>query len=384
MNFVVVPDSFKECLSATSVANAIAAGIRHVISDAEIIHIPFSDGGEGFVEALVSATNGEIIATPSVDALNRPIQSFYGVLGDKKTAVIEMAAASGLELISPGERDPLLASTYGTGLLLKAALEADFTKIIIGIGGSASNDGGAGMAQALGFKLLDSQQNPIESGGGSLNKLHSIDRSNVNKQLENVQILIASDVMNPLLGISGATHVYGPQKGATPEIIEILESNLSHFAHILYKEFGVNFDDIPGAGAAGGLGTGLMAFCNAKIIAGFELVSQLTGLEEKISMASVIFTAEGKIDSQTAYGKTICGIAQLAKKYQKPVVVLAGIVEDGWSELHEKGVTSVFAIGDRPMCLNESIARAEELVTKTTAQVMRTVLTFSPLKMIKQ
>ena len=384
MRILVVPDSLKECLPATGVAKAITEGIRHVVPDAEIFNIPFSDGGEGFVETLVTVTNGKIIVTPSVDALNRPIQSFYGVLGDKSTAVIEMAAASGLELISPGERNPLVATTYGTGLLLKAAIEADYKRIIIGIGGSASNDGGAGMAQALGYKLLDSRQKPIGLGGGSLNKLHSIDQSTVNKQLEKVQILIASDVMNPLLGITGATHVYGPQKGATTEMIEILENNLSHFAQILQKEFGDSFKEIPGAGAAGGLGSGLMVFCKANIIAGFELVSQLTGLEEKISEASVIFTAEGKIDSQSANGKTISGIAQLAKKYQKPAIVLAGIVENGWSELHEKGVTSVFAIGDRPMCLHESILRVEELLTKTTEQVMRTVLASSPQMSIKK
>jgi glycerate kinase len=373
MRIVVVPDSFKECLSATKVAKAISEGIRLVVPEAEITCIPFSDGGEGIVEALISATNGKLIETPSADALNRPIQSFFGVLGDDKTAVIEMAAASGLELLSPEQQNPLIASTYGTGLLLKAAIEAGYTQIIIGIGGSATNDGGAGMAQALGFKLLDFHGNPIGFGGGLLGELHSIDSSEIQYQLREVQIIVACDVKNPLLGPSGATHVYGPQKGATPEMLETLEKNLTCFAQILQKEFGSNFTEIPGAGAAGGLGAGLMAFCNAKIVSGFELVNQLTHLEKHISEASLVFSAEGKIDSQTAYGKAISGIAQIAKKYQVPVVVLAGMVESELTELYDMGITSVFAIGDKPMSLKESISRAAELLTKTTEQIVRMV-----------
>jgi glycerate 2-kinase len=374
MRIVVVPDSFKECLPASKVAKAISEGIKLVVPEADITCIPFSDGGEGIVEALISATNGSLIEIPSVDALNRPIQSFYGVLGDNKTAVIEMAAASGLELISTEERNPLIASTYGTGLILKAAIKAGYTQIIIGLGGSATNDGGAGMAQALGFKFLDLHDNPIALGGGSLGGLHSIDCSEIQEQLQKVQITVGCDVTNPLLGPSGATNVYGPQKGATPEMLEMLEKNLTHFSQILQKKYERNFAEIPGAGAAGGMGAGLMAFCNAKIVSGFELVNQLTNLEEQISQASLVFTAEGKIDSQTAYGKTISGIAQIAKKYQVPVVALAGMVEGELSELYDLGVTSVFAIGDKPMSLKESISRAAGLLTKTTEQIMRMAL----------
>ncbi|HZL09308.1 MAG TPA: glycerate kinase [Prolixibacteraceae bacterium] len=374
---LIAPDSFKECLTATQVAFAISKGIKRVIPEAKIISIPFADGGEGTVDALVTVTEGKRIITSAVDALNRPIRSFFGVLGNGKTAVIEMAAASGIELLTPEERNPLITSTFGTGLLLKAAMEAGFTQIIIGIGGSATNDGGAGMAQALGFRLLDKNGDPIGPGGGSLGELHSIDQSNVHPLLRKVKITVASDVRNPLSGPSGATRVYGPQKGATPEMLDVLEKNLIHFAHILHQEFEINISELPGTGAAGGLGAGLMVFCNAKIVSGFELICQLTQLENQIKKAMLVFTAEGKIDSQTALGKTISGVAQLAKKHKVPVIALAGIVIDDLTELYSQGVTSVFPIGNEPMSLEESKARAEELLSGTSERVMRLALSLS-------
>lgn len=373
MRIVIAPDSFKDCLSATQVAFAISEGIRRIVPEAEISCIPLADGGEGTVEALVTATGGKIIQVPSVDALNRPIQSFYGVLGDDKTAVIEMAAASGIEMLAPEERNPLMTSTYGTGLLLKAAMEAGFTQIILGIGGSATNDGGAGMAQSLGFGLQDKNNNPIGWGGGSLGELHRIDCSNVHPLLRKVKISVACDVQNPLLGPSGATHIYGQQKGATPEMLEILEKNMTHFSQILHQEFGVDYALIPGAGAAGGSGAGLMAFCNAEMVSGFELISRLAHLEENISRTSLVFTAEGKIDSQTAFGKTISGVAQLGKKYQVPVIALAGMVSADLAELYNQGLTSAFAIANRPMSLDESKANAAQLLTETSEQIMRLV-----------
>ena len=373
MKIVIAPDSFKECLSATKVATAISEGIQKIVPEAEIISIPVADGGEGTVEALVSATGGKIVYVPSLDPLNRPIQSFYGILGDGKTAVIEMAATSGIELISPEERNPLITTTYGTGLLLKAALDEGYTNIILGIGGSATNDGGAGMAQALGFGLQDKNGNSIGPGGGCLGKLYSITHSKVHPLLSEATITVACDVQNPLLGPSGATFVYGPQKGATPEMLEELEKNMTHFAGILQQEFGITFDNIPGSGAAGGLATGLMAFCKALLVSGFDLVARLTNLEKHIGQALLIFTGEGKIDSQTAFGKTISGVAKLAKKHQVPVVALAGRVEDDLTELYNQGVTSVFAIGNRPMSLEESKANATQLLTATSEQIMRLV-----------
>ncbi|MBV5313277.1 MAG: glycerate kinase [Prolixibacteraceae bacterium] len=371
MRIVIAPDSFKECLTATRVAESISEGIRLVFPNAEIIRIPFADGGEGTVEALVTATSGRIVPTPSVDALNRPIQSFYGVLGDGKTAVIEMAATSGLEKLSPLERNPLITSTFGTGLLIEAAMEAGFRKIILGIGGSATNDGGAGMAQALGFGLLNQKGKSIGAGGGSLTEVHSIHKTHVHPFLRETSITVACDVRNTLLGNSGATRVFGPQKGATPEMIETLEINMTHFAGILFQEFGINFAEIPGSGAAGGLGAGLMAFCNAKIVSGFELISQLTHLEEQINQATLVFTGEGKIDSQTAFGKTVSGVAKLGRKYAVPVIALAGIVEDDLEELYNQGITSVYTIGDQTMSPDESIVRASELLTDTTTRILR-------------
>lgn len=380
VKIVIAPDSFKESLSATKVAKAISSGIMRVVPDAEITCIPFADGGEGTVEALITATNGKRVNVRTVDPLGRPIQSFYGILGDGKTAVIEMAAASGLELLAPEERNLLMASTYGTGLLAKAALEAGFSNIILGIGGSATNDGGAGMAQALGFGLHDKNGNPIALGGGFLNELLSIDRSSVHPLLEKAKITVACDVRNPLLGPSGATRVYGPQKGATAETLQKLENNLTHFSGVLRLAFEKDFAEIPGSGAAGGLGAGLMAFCNADLVPGFKLISDLTNLENHLKNASLVFTGEGRIDAQTTSGKTISGIAQLAKKHAVPVIALAGYVSNDLQELYQMGVTAVFPIANRPLTLAESKTRAADLLTDTAERIMRTISRFIQMK----
>ena len=373
MRIVIAPDSFKECLSASQVALAISEGCKKALPEADIICIPVADGGEGTVEALVTATSGKIVPTPSVDALCRPIESFYGILGDGKTSVIEMAAASGLELLSAEERNPIVTTTFGTGLLLKAAMEAGFEEIILGIGGSATNDGGAGMAQALGFRLLDKNNMPIGWGGGSLLNLSQIDSSGAHPLLQKVKITVACDVQNQLLGRTGATQVYGPQKGATPEMLDTLEKNLAHYAKILHDKFEVDYSVVAGAGAAGGLGAGLMAFCKAKMVLGFGLISHLTHLEAHIQSASLVFTAEGKIDEQTAFGKTISGIAKLGQKHQVPVIALAGIVNGNLSGLYHQGLTSAFAIANKPMSLEESKANAVGLLISTSEQVTRLV-----------
>jgi glycerate kinase len=294
-------------------------------------------------------------------------------LGDGKTAVIEMASASGIESLAPQERNPLITSTFGTGLLIKAALDAGYTELIVGIGGSATNDGGAGMAQALGFRLSNHAGQAIRPGGGSLGSLHMINSSNVHALLGKAKITVACDVRNPLLGPTGATYTYGPQKGATPEMLQTLETNMAHYSKKIQQQMRINVSDIPGAGAAGGLGAGLMAFCQAEMVSGFELISQVTHLEEHISKASMVFTAEGKIDAQTAFGKTISGVGRLAKRHKVPVIALAGMVDGQLNELYEQGVTAVFAMANQPMSLEESKARASELLADRAEQIMRTV-----------
>lgn len=373
MQIIIAPDSFKECLTATQVARHIANGIRSVYPSAEIIRIPIADGGEGTVEAMVTATNGTIIRVGSVDALMRPIDSFFGVLGNGTTAVIEMAAASGIELIEPGERNPMVASTFGTGLLIKEALERGFLDIIIGIGGSATNDGGVGMAKALGYKFLDEYGAEIGDGGGALSQLAKIDASGVNPLLSKASIIAACDVTNPLCGPNGASAVFGPQKGATPEMVEILNQNLKKLAHRMETDLGKSVAETPGAGAAGGLGAGLLAFAAATLTPGFEMVKEITRLEEQIKTADLIFTAEGKIDFQTQYGKTPFGVAQIASKYKVPVIALAGMIGEGAEVLLEKGITAYFALADKPMSMEESKANAAQLLEKTTAQIMRVI-----------
>lgn len=378
MQILIAPDSFKECLSAKEVAESISEGIAKVLPETEITIMPMADGGEGTVDAFISATKGRLIKTKSVDALYQTIDSFYGVLGDGKTAILEMAAASGIEHIKPEERNPLFTSTFGTGLLLKEIIESGFTDIIIGIGGSATNDGGAGMAQALGFDLLDKNGNRIKKGGASLINLDSISVKNVIAGLKNVSITIACDVENTLLGEFGATKVYAKQKGASPEMIDLLEAGIQKFSDVIENKFGQKFSEIKGSGAAGGLGAGLMAFCNAKINSGFELLCNVSNLENLIKNSDLVFTGEGKIDSQTASGKTISKIAEICKKHDKPLIAIAGIIEPEINKLYQIGLSSAFSITDKPMNITESKENSKVLIANTTERIMRFYKTIKP------
>ncbi|MDZ7605726.1 MAG: glycerate kinase [Cyclobacteriaceae bacterium] len=371
MLIVIAPDSFKECLSATEVAESIMRGILRIAPDAEIRKIPMADGGEGTVEALVAATGGQIHQMNTLDPLMRPIIAKYGVLGNVEVAVIEMAAASGLALVEPENRNPLKTSTYGTGLMIKHALEQGFKRIILGIGGSATNDGGAGMAQALGFQLLDSKGNEIAPGGGNLHQIAKIDGSNKNPMLANLQITVACDVTNPLCGPYGASAIFGPQKGANTQMVTQLDTALGHFAEIISRDLQREVADFPGAGAAGGLGAGLMAFTNATLAPGFQIISDLTNLEDSIANCDLVFTAEGRIDHQTQFGKTPIGVAKLARKYNKPLIALAGSVGSGTDELHELGITAIFSIANGPISMEESMTNAPSLLEKKAEQVMR-------------
>ncbi|HHY42160.1 MAG TPA: glycerate kinase [Thermoanaerobacterales bacterium] len=373
MKIIVAPDSFKGSLSSIQAANAIEKGImkaaRNCQEPVEVIKVPMADGGEGTVEAVISAVGGDIISTKVIDPLGREIDSFFGILPDN-TAIIEMAAASGLNLLSKEELNPMKTTSYGTGQLIKAALDTGCTNIILGIGGSATNDGGAGMCQALGIKFLDSQGKEIGFGGGELNKIESIDTSGIDPRIANTSLTVASDVQNVLTGRNGASAVYGPQKGATPEMVEILDNNLLHFAQIIKKYVGIDILNLPGSGAAGGLGGALMAFFNSKFRPGIEVVMELTQFEEKIKDATLVFTGEGSTDYQTLYGKVPFGIAKLASKYKIPVICVSGALGCGYEDLYDVGIEALFSIVNRPMSLEEAMAKGEKLLEKAATNVL--------------
>jgi len=373
MKILIAPDSFKESLSAVDVAQNIALGVSRGFPAAEIKCIPVADGGEGTVDALILATNGRKVKVRVHNPLMQVVDSFYGVLGDEKTAVIEMAAASGLELLSPQDRNPMLTTTYGTGELMLHALESGYRNLIVGIGGSATNDGGVGMAKALGIKFFDKSGNEIGCGGGALNNLHKIDVSQLTPLISEAKITVACDVDNLLCGEKGASAIYAPQKGATPEMVNILDSNLAHLSSLIHKQLGIEVANLKGGGAAGGLGAGLVAFTQAILQSGFSIIKSITNLEEWISQSDLVITAEGKIDCQTVYGKTPFGVAQIAKRYKIPVIALAGIVTPDADVLYEYGITSLFAIADKPMTVSESCLNAGVLLQRVSERIMRVI-----------
>ena len=380
MKIVVAPDSFKGSLTAVEVADAIGQGVREIFPEAKIIKIPMADGGDGTVQCLVNATGGEILKEKVVSPLGDEVWASYGILGDKKTAVIEMAEASGLTLVPEDKRNPLITTTYGTGQLIKAALDQGCRKMIIGIGGSATNDGGAGMVQALGVKLLDREGKEIGFGGGELKKINRINISNLDNRLSETEVLIASDVSNPLCGPKGAARIYGPQKGATPEIIEELDKSLAHFAETIKRDLNKDVKDMPGAGAAGGLGAGLMAFLDAELKPGIEIMIEIVKLEQAIKDADLVITGEGKIDSQTIYGKAPIGVAKIAKKYNIPVIAVAAIVGDDADIVHKYGINTLISVTEKPMRLDESLPNKVLLIKNSIKQSMMAIKTGKELK----
>ncbi|MFC1912266.1 glycerate kinase [Chloroflexota bacterium] len=371
MKIVIAPDSFKGSLTALQVAQAIDAGVKRVVPDATTVLKPMADGGEGTVQALIDATGGTIITTEVKDPLGRPVTARWGILSDKTTAVIEMAAASGLPLVPPERRNPLVTTTYGTGELIRAALDNGCRKLIIGIGGSATNEGGAGMAQALGARFLDDKGNNLPFGGAALANLDHIDITGLDSRLAGFDVLIASDVNNPLCGPKGASAVYGPQKGATPEKVAQLDAALSHYADVIKKDLNVDVRDVPGAGAAGGLGMGLIVFLKAKMSPGIEVVVQATGLVAEMKGADLIFTAEGRIDFQSAMGKVLQGVAQKAGAFDIPVIALAGEVADDCQAVYQQGIDACFSIAPGPITLEQSLAKAEKLTANIAENTMR-------------
>lgn len=373
MKVVIAPDSFKGSLSASEVADNIAKGVRKAVGSADILCIPMADGGEGTVRSLVDSTGGEIVNVRVKGPLLKEVEAFYGILGDRKTAVIEMAAASGLPLLRENERNPMKTTTCGTGELIGHALDRGCQNIIVGLGGSATNDGGAGMIRALGARLLDKDGNDVEEGGGSLGSIAAIDLSGLDKRLAGCRIIAACDVDNPLTGIRGASHVFGPQKGADAEMVKILDNNLEHFAEIVLKTTGIAIKDYPGAGAAGGLGGGLLAFLGAELKRGIDIVIEAAGLEEKIIGADLVITGEGMMDYQTQYGKTPYGVAMIAKKYGIPVAAIVGSIGRDAEVLYDMGFCGIFSIINRPMTLEEAVSSCAELLERTSESVMRLV-----------
>lgn len=341
---IIAPDSFKESMTALEAASAIERGFRSVFPDAELIKVPMADGGEGTVQSLVDATQGEMINLEVTGPLGKPVKAFYGMLGDGHTAVIEMAAASGIAHVPLDERNPLVTTTYGTGQLILAALDRGVSHIILGLGGSATNDGGAGMAAALGVRFLDESGLEIGWGGGELGRLHQIDISGLDKRLSNVSFVAACDVDNPLTGPTGASAIFGPQKGATPEMVRLLDANLHHYAKTIQKDIGLDLESVPGAGAAGGLGAGVLAFLKAELKRGIDIVIEASGLEDAVKGADLVITGEGRIDSQTIYGKTPIGVAKTAKAFGIPTLALAGCVSPDYAVVLEHGLDAVFPI----------------------------------------
>lgn len=374
MRLLIACDSFKGSATSKQVGEALREGILRAMPHAEVLAIPVADGGEGTVQALVDATGGEFATVTVTNPIGEKVEASFGILGDGKTAVIEMAAASGLTLIPPERRNPWVTTTYGTGELIKAALERGCRRIIIGIGGSATNDAGAGMAQALGIGLLDENGNQIGFGGGELSKLRRIDMSRLDPRAKDAEFIVACDVDNPLTGERGAAYVYAPQKGATPDMLPKLDANLRHFAKVVREQLGIDVEHVPGAGAAGGLGAGLMAFLGAKLRPGTEIVFELIGLEERIRDADLVITGEGQIDAQTAFGKTPVGVAKLAKKYGKPVIAVAGAIGDGADVVHAHGIDAVFSIANRPMTLDEAMDNVLRLLADFGEQLGRLIL----------
>ncbi|QFS16456.1 glycerate kinase [Acinetobacter indicus] len=374
LRFVIAPDSFKESLSAVQAAQAMQRGILRQFPDAICRLVPLADGGEGTVDALLNACAGQKVACRVRGPLpQQQVESYFALMDEGRTAVIEMAKANGIHLIPLAQRNPALTSTYGTGEMIRQALDLGVSKIIIGLGGSVTNDAGSGMAQALGVKFLDQAGLEVQPCGGNLKQICEIDLSALDARLATTEILIASDVNNPLCGEYGASAIFGPQKGATPELVKILDQNLGYFANLVETTLGVNVQHQAGAGAAGGLGFGLLAFARAKIQSGVELLIQQTGLTEKITQADVVLTGEGKIDRQTFMGKTPFGVAQVAKSLNKPVYAFAGMIGEDIEPLLEAGFTQIIGINPPDISVEDAIRNAENNLTDSVENVMQSL-----------
>ncbi|MEW9682922.1 glycerate kinase [Pseudomonas sp. TE50-2] len=371
MKIVIAPDSFKDSLDAAGVARAIASGLAEVWPASERIECPMADGGEGTMEAIVAASRGELRRQVVRGPLGEPAEAAWGWLAESRTAVIEMAQASGIQLVPSGQRDACRSSTWGTGELIAAALAAGASRIVLAIGGSATNDGGSGMLRALGLRLLDARGEPLAEGGLALAQLARIDASGLDPRLAQVRVDVAADVDNPLCGANGASAIFGPQKGANPEQVQALDQALAHFADQCAGVLGKDVRDEPGSGAAGGMGFAAKAFMGAQFRPGVEVVAELAGLDALVQGADLVITGEGRFDAQTLRGKTPLGVARVAKRHGVPVVVLAGTLGAGYEQLYEQGIDAAFALASGPMSLEQACAEAGALLKARAADVAR-------------
>lgn len=376
MKIIIAPDSFKGNLTALQVATAIEKGIKRVLPKANCVKVPMADGGEGTVQSLVDALGGKFVYRKVSGPDGAIVRARYGLLADNRTAVIEMAEASGLPLITEKERNPLAVTSYGTGELIVDAINKGAKKIIIGIGGSATNDGGAGMAQALGVKFLDIRGREIRTlaAGGMLHRIADINMDNIHNGLRKCKIIVASDVDNPLCGKRGASYVFGPQKGATPAMVRRLDSNLGHFASLIKKHLNINVRNIKGAGAAGGLGAGLVAFAEAKLQSGIDIVIQATDFRSHLDKADLVITGEGRVDFQTAFGKTPAGVARVAKKYRVPVIAIGGGLSDDAAGVFKYGIDGLDSAIARDMPLEEALAGSKKFISNAAERAIRMIL----------
>ncbi|MFZ4832592.1 glycerate kinase [Rouxiella sp. Mn2063] len=377
IRFVLAPDSFKESMTAKQVCQAMEAGLKILFPEAEFIHVPMADGGEGTMQSLIDATGGEIYSKTVSGPVGQNVAAQFGIIHSQQTAVIEMASASGIQYTNQHTKNPLEATTYGTGELIKASLDKGVKKIILGIGGSATNDGGAGMAAALGVRFLDKHGAALPPGGGALGLLSTIDISGMDSRIADVEFIVACDVTNPLCGETGASNVFGPQKGATPEMIATLDAGLAHYAQIIFEQLGRVVKDVPGAGAAGGLGAGLMAFTQCNMARGIDIVTEYSGLSDKLRGADYCLTGEGGIDFQTKFGKTPYGVAQVARSHGVPVIALAGYIGAGVNELYSEGIDAIFGIVPGAASIETLLAQGPENIARTCENIGR-LLKLSP------
>jgi glycerate kinase len=373
MKIVIAPQGFKGGISGLEAAEAIARGVIAAVPGAETVLAPVADGGDGTLNALVDATGGQVFTSTVTGPLSQPLEAQWGVMGDGRTAVIEMARASGLALVPQRHRNPKITTTLGTGEILKEALDKGFTRIIVGLGGSATNDGGTGMATALGVKFLDAEGRPLHPGGAALARLARIDVSGLHPKLGETSVIAATDVTNPLCGPQGASAIFGPQKGATEDVVRELDAALANFARIVVRDVGRDVAEQPGAGAAGGLGAGLMAFAGAQLQSGIDMICQVLDFDSNLEGADLVITGEGRADRSTIFNKAPVGVARHARAHGVPTVLLAGSLGPGYEELYDHGIASVMCIADRPMTFEQSLTRTGELLESAAERAMRLI-----------